>query len=198
MDKKAYIISKKYTDETAIQFGGLKGANAQVKSIVHENGQNIVTFLWRNDSGDERESVMYVEDGTPIYVWESGNTYEYGDLVIYASCFYRCTTKNSDITFDPAHWEELGSPDGNYDIVNNSSELPVRFTAADRKIFYSIEDSFFWLWNGVKWVIMDISTKQDKLTAGDGIKIEKDNVTGKTTIGVKSITSEEYTAMWED
>lgn len=148
---QSYVLSKKYTDETAIQFGGLKGAACTIKSIVHQNGQNIVTFEWKNNAGDTRESQMIVNDGTPIYVWESGNHYEYGDLVIYESCFYRCITPNDDVEFDDTKWNEIGSPDGNYDIVQNSSLLPPIFTSADRKMYYSIEDENFWLWNGIEW-----------------------------------------------
>lgn len=63
MDTLAYALSKKFTEETAIAFGAVKGANAVVKSIVHENGQNVITFEWKNNSDQTRESVMYVPDG---------------------------------------------------------------------------------------------------------------------------------------
>ena len=149
---QAYVLSKKYTDETAAEFGGLKGAPCTIKSVKHQNGRNIVTFEWKNSAGDTRESEMIVYDGTPIYVWESGNTYHYGDLAIYESCFYRCIVENSDVEFDATKWNEIGSPDGNYDIVQNSSMLPPVFTSADRKMYYSIEDGFFYLWNGTEWV----------------------------------------------
>jgi len=147
-----YALSKKYTDETAIQFGGLKGAPCKIKSIVKQNGQNIITFEWKNDDGDTRESILTVEDGTPIYNWTPNYPYEYGDLAIYESCFYRCITPNSDAVFDDTKWNEIGSPDGNYDIVQNSSLLPPRFTPADRKLYYCIDDSAFYLWNGTEWV----------------------------------------------
>lgn len=160
---QAYALAKKYTDDTAIQFGGLKGAPCTIKSITKQDGQNIVIFEWKNDQGDTRESTMYVDDGTPIYVWESGNTYHYGDLVIYESCFYRCIVENSDVEFDDTKWNEIGSPDGNYDIVQNSSLLPVRFTPADRKMYYSIEDGFFWLWNGISWESQKTLTQFDNI-----------------------------------
>ena len=147
-----YAVSKHYTDETAIQFGGLKGASCKIKSIIKKDGQNIITFEWKNDEGEIRESTIYVEDGTPIYNWTSGDTYKYGDLVIYTSCFYRCIYPNSDIVFDDTKWNEIGNPDGNYDIVQSSSLLPPRFTAADRKLYYSIEDQLFYLWNGTEWI----------------------------------------------
>ena len=147
-----YVLSKKYTDETAEQFGGLKGASCKIKSIVKSNGRNTVTFEWKNDSGETRESTMTVLDGTPIYEWQSGDHYVYSDLVIYASAFYRCTTENEDVEFDATKWAEIGSPDGNFDIVQTSEMLPVIFTAADRKMYYCIEDEDFYLWNGTAWV----------------------------------------------
>lgn len=155
----AYVLSKKYTDETAIQFGGLKGAPAKIKSIVKENGQNVITFEWKNDEGETRESVLYVDDGTPIYTWTPGYEYKYGDLVIYTSQFYRCIVPNSDTVFDETHWNGIGSPDGNYDIVERTADLPVRFTTADRKMYYSIEEGIFYLWNGTEWEAQRISNK---------------------------------------
>lgn len=150
-----YAVSKKYTDETAIQFGGLKGAPCKVKSVKKENGQNIVTLEWKNDDGDTRESKIYINDGTPIYTWEPNYSYQYGDLTIYQSCFYRCIVANSDAEFDATKWNEIGSPDGNYDIINTASDLPVRFTPADRKMYWCIDESVFYLWNGTQWVIQN-------------------------------------------
>lgn len=72
MDIVSYVLNKKYTDETAIQFGGLKGASCQVKSIVKEDGVNTVTLQWVNDEGETRESVLYINDG------EKGETGETG------------------------------------------------------------------------------------------------------------------------
>ena len=148
-----YAVSKKYTDETASQFGGLKGAPCQVKSVVKKDGQNIVTLEWKNDAGDTRETKVVINDGTPIYTWEPNYFYQYGDLAIYASCFYRCITANNDAVFDSTKWNEIGSPDGNYDIVATVADLPVRFTPADRKMYYVINEGVFYLWDGTKWVL---------------------------------------------
>ena len=148
---QAYALAKKYTDDTANEFGGLKGTPCTIKSVKHQNGRNIVTFEWKNSAGETRESEMIVKDGTPIYVWESGDHYEYGDLAIYGSYFYRCITSNDDTEFDESKWDKIGSPDGNYGIVQDSSLLPSIFTSVDRKMYYSIEDGYFWLWNGTEW-----------------------------------------------
>ena len=153
-----YAVSKKYTNETAAQFGGLKGAPCKVKSVIKENGQNIVTLQWENNDGDVRETKVYINDGTPIYTWEPGYSYQYGDLAIYQSCFYRCIVANSDSDFDDTKWNEIGSPDGNYDIVNTAADLPVRFTPADRKMYWCIDETIFYLWDGTKWVAQNPPT----------------------------------------
>ena len=106
--QQAYVLGMAYTDETAIQFGGLKGASCQIKSIVKDNGRNTVTFLWRNDDGDERESEMTVDDGTKIEDWTSGTEYSVGDFVVKDSSLYRCKTANSDSVFTPSKWDMIG------------------------------------------------------------------------------------------
>jgi hypothetical protein len=151
IDVITYAAARKYVDKTADALGAVKGAPAIVKNIVHQDGINTVTFEWTGTSGAKETRDMIVYDGTPIYVWESGNTYRFGDLAIYASKFYRCIVENSDIEFNDTHWNEIGSPDGNYDIVEAQEMLPARFTAADRKMYYSIEDQCFFLWDGTKW-----------------------------------------------
>lgn len=153
----AYVLSKKYTDDSLIGIGALKGAPCKIKSIVKENGENIITFEWLDNEGETHESILRVEDGTPIYTWTAGYEYEYGDLVIYTSQFYRCIVPNSDTVFDETHWNGIGSPDGNYDIVEKTEDLPVRFTTADRKMYYSIEEGIFYLWNGTEWEAQRIS-----------------------------------------
>ncbi len=148
----AYALSRKYTEETCNALGFVKGANCTIKNIVHQDGINTVTFEWTGTDGEKATRDMIVYDGTPIYVWESGNTYHYGDIAIYSAQFYRCIRENSDTQFDETKWNGIGAADGNYDIVQNSGLLPARFTAADRKLYYSIADGFFWLWDGLQWV----------------------------------------------
>ena len=187
VDILTYAVARKYTDETAAQFGGLKGAPCKVKSIEKDNGINTVTFEWKNDAGETRESVMRVLDGTPIYIWTSGDSYKYGDLVIYASCFYRCITPNSDVEFDDTKWNEIGSPDGNYDIVQNKELLPPVFTAADRKMYYSIDESIFYLWDGYSWV------PQTNLTQYSVMPSAKRILRGRI-VQYTGVTNEDYTS----
>jgi hypothetical protein len=174
MDIISYILSRKYTDNAIVGLGSIRGANCTIKDIVHQDGINTVTFEWEGTDGTTKTRDMVVYDGTPIYVWESGNTYHYGDLAIYESQFYRCIVENNDATFDSTKWNEIGSPDGNYDIVQSVNLLPARFTAADRKLYYVIDENCFYLWNGTAWVktisnkIADLDdVNLDDLTEGD-------------------------------
>lgn len=160
-----YAMSKKFTEDSLIGLGCLRGKPVTIKSTTKKNGQTEIVFEWVALQPDgvtevKQETKIYIDDGTPIYVWTSGNTYKYGDLCIYNSCFYRCITENSDITFDDIKWNEIGSPDGSYDIAQDYSKLPPRFTSADRKIYYCINNyvsgsilykSGYYLWNGTTW-----------------------------------------------
>lgn len=154
-----YALSKSYTDKSLIGMGALKGAPCKIKSITKKDGLNIIVFEWEDDLGQKHESTLTVNDGTPIYEWCSGDRYEYGDLVIYESSFYRCTTPNSDSVFNPSHWSAIGSPDGAYGLVDTGSDLPVRFTTADRKLYYVIDEGIFYLWNGIQWEKQTISNE---------------------------------------
>lgn len=220
MDAVTYALCKGYVRKTIDGLGYLKGKNCTIESIVHQDGVNKVTFKWTGDSGAVETRVMEVYDGTPIYVWEAGNTYKYGDLAIYESAFYRCIVANSDSTFDDTKWNEIGSPDGNYDIVRNKDYLPSRFTAADKKLFFAYEEDCFYFWNGFTWTqkfktdseLNELSTnpvenraicealnnKQNVLTAGMGINIEYNSETHATTIDVNNITSAELEDMWNN
>lgn len=155
MDIISYILSRKYCDMSIIGLGSIKGANCTVKDIVHQDGINTVTFEWTGTDGTTKTRDMVVYDGTPIYVWESGNTYHYGDLAIYESQFYRCIVENNDAIFDNTKWNEIGSSDGNYDIVQSKTLLPARFTAADRKLYFVIDEYIFYLWDGYQWIALN-------------------------------------------
>lgn len=168
MDIVSWLLSRRYTDMSIIGLGAIRGANCTVKDIVHQDGTNTVTFEWTGTDGTTKTRDMVVYDGTPIYVWESGNTYHYGDLAIYESQFYRCIVENNDVTFDSTKWNEIGSPDGNYDIVQSTNLLPARFTAADRKLYYVIDENCFYLWNGTAW----IKTISNKIADLDDINLE--------------------------
>ena len=190
--------AKKYVDETAAQFGALKGANCTIKSIVKENGQSIVTFEWKNDKGETRESILYVDDGTNIAVWTPGTHYKYGDIALYGDAFYRCITENEDVVFDSLKWNSIGSPDGDYDIVQSSSLLPPRYTPADRKMYYCIEEDCFYFWDGYKWGPISAVTKASADTLG-GVKIDDGtiNLDDNGKISINTVTQNDIDKLFE-
>lgn len=155
MDVISYALSKRYVDETVIGLGYLKGANCTIKSIIHQDGVNVVTFEWTATDGTTRTSEMSVLDGTPIYTWTSGENYEVGDIAIYNSSFYICTVANSDVTFNPSKWSAIGSADSNFGIVDTATHLPSTFTISDMKLYYVIDEAVFYLWTGTTWELQE-------------------------------------------
>ena len=85
MDKKAYVLAKKYTDDTAIQFGGLKGAPAKISNIQETADGNIVTFEWKNDSGATQQRTMLVKNGIQGVSIENAEVTAQGHLVLTLS-----------------------------------------------------------------------------------------------------------------
>ena len=59
-------LSKKYTRDSLIGMGALKGAACTVKNIEKENGINKVTFEWTATDDSKRTSEMLVADGATI------------------------------------------------------------------------------------------------------------------------------------
>lgn len=148
---QAYVLAKKYTQETAEEFGAVQGAPCQIASIEEKDGEHKITFEWKNSVGETRTTTITVHDGDNIYEWIPGDSYEYGDVVIYEDCFYLCTVSNNDSVFNPNKFKAIGTADGNYGLVEDESYLPSGLNPSDRKMYYSIADECYWLWNGTKW-----------------------------------------------
>lgn len=166
-----YALTKKYTDETASQFGGLKGAPCKVKSVIKTNGQSIITLEWKNDDGEIRTSEVYVNDG--LCSWESGYNYSVGDVIIYNNTLYICKIANADSTFDPTKWQSIsGETECDYYIINSESSLPSDLTINDKKIYFCIEKDCFYLWDGLAWEIINTGPNTRELT-----QVEYDNLT---------------------
>lgn len=164
MDIVTLALAKKFTKDSLNGLGALKGSPCRIKSITKANGVSVVTFEWEGLDGTIKTSDMSVEDGTPIYVWTAGNSYEYGDLVIYSAQFYRCITANSDTEWNQNHWNAIGTADGNFSIVDTVTDLPIRFTAADRKIYYVADEAMFYYWDGSQWIAQARSINSNEIT----------------------------------
>lgn len=191
--------TKKYVEETAAQFGALKGANCTIASVVKENGQSIVTFKWENNSGQTRYSTMYVDDGTPIYNWTPDNNYNYNDIVIYQDAFYRCIIQNHDSVFDTTKWIGIGTADGNYGIVQNEESLPNRYSSADRKMYYCIDEDCFFFWDGYSWEGKSVVPKASDSTLG-GVIVDEEtiNLDEDGKISINGATDEDIDALFND
>ena len=163
MDVVSWLLSKKYTDNSLIGIGALKGAPCKVKSVIKKDGQNIVTLTWKDDLGVDHDTKLEINDGTPIYTWEPNYHYEYGDLVIYQAFFYRCRVANSDSTFVESHWDPIGNPDGAYGLVETKGDLPSRYTSSDRKLYYVIDEYTFYLWDGYKWELQETKISDSEI-----------------------------------
>lgn len=58
-----YVLSKKYTEETAIGLGAVKGAPAEVKNTIKSNGITYVTLEWTASDGTKKTQTLEVADG---------------------------------------------------------------------------------------------------------------------------------------
>ena len=63
MDTKVLALSKKYTDETVVGGGAIKGKNCTVDSIAPITGGQRVTFKWTLDNGTVQTGTMEVMNG---------------------------------------------------------------------------------------------------------------------------------------
>lgn len=86
MDVVTLALAKKFTEETAISFGAVKGAPCRVSRIEEsEDGNSIITFEWVNDSGERRESTMTVKKGADGLSIKSLTVNEENHLIIVYS-----------------------------------------------------------------------------------------------------------------
>lgn len=63
MDKKVLALSKKYTDETVVGGGAIKGKNCTMDPIEDIEGGHRATYRWTLDDGTEKSQSMDVMDG---------------------------------------------------------------------------------------------------------------------------------------
>ncbi len=71
--------------------------------------------------------------------------------------------KSGDITTD-IFAPEGGSGGGNFFVIDKIEELPEDLTEDDRQVNFCIEDSNFYLWDGIKWSVISAKIKIRELT----------------------------------
>ena len=66
MDLIAYALAKKYTEDTAIGLGAVKGAPCVIQSIEDTGTENVVTFKWTGTDGTEQTRTMTAKHGVSV------------------------------------------------------------------------------------------------------------------------------------
>ena len=74
MDIITLAAAKKYTDNTVIGGGAIKGKNCTIDSITVITGGHRITFKWTLDDGTEQTSTLDVMDGEKGDKGDKGNT----------------------------------------------------------------------------------------------------------------------------
>jgi hypothetical protein len=83
MDIVTLALAKKYTKDTAIQFGAVKGAPCKVVgSSVNEDGDTVLELSWENDEGEKRRSFVVIRKGTDGISIKSVEVDEENHLII--------------------------------------------------------------------------------------------------------------------
>lgn len=79
MDYETLAVAKKYTSETASQFGAIKGANCQISNIEYDkDGNTVITFKWINSLNQEKTSTATIYKGVKGDIGPVGEPGEQG------------------------------------------------------------------------------------------------------------------------
>lgn len=65
MNFDVLALSKKYTDETVIGGGAIKGKNCTIEKVDSITNGSRIHFLWTLDDGTQKRTYIDVKDGTP-------------------------------------------------------------------------------------------------------------------------------------
>jgi len=92
MDVISYALSRKYTNDTVIGLGAIKGSNCSITSIVdNSDGTHDITFSWKDTSDVTHTSILTVSDGeTPTF----------SSTVITGGHRITFTTEDKTVSFD--------------------------------------------------------------------------------------------------
>ena len=76
-------LAKKFTEETVIGGGAIKGKNCTIEKIEATDGGNLVTFKWTLDDGTVKTQNLLVKDGADGAEIERAEVNLQGHLIIY-------------------------------------------------------------------------------------------------------------------
>ena len=83
--KQAYAIAKKYTNDTVIGLGGIKGKNCIIQSAIKTNGITDVIFQWTDDNEEVQTTSIQVADGKDDIVITNVDVNEFNHLICMLS-----------------------------------------------------------------------------------------------------------------
>ena len=79
--KQAYAIAKKYTNDTVIGLGGIKGKNCIIQSAIKTNGITDVIFQWTDNNGVVQTTSIQVADGQDDIAITNVDVNEFNHLI---------------------------------------------------------------------------------------------------------------------
>ena len=83
--KQAYAIAKKYTNDTVIGLGGIKGKNCIIQSAIKTNGITDVIFQWTADNDVVQTTSIQVADGQDDIAITNVDVNEFNHLICMLS-----------------------------------------------------------------------------------------------------------------
>lgn len=83
--KQAYAIAKKYTNDTVIGLGGIKGKNCIIQSAIKTNGITDVIFQWTDNNDVVQTTSIQVADGKDDIAITNVDVNEFNHLICMLS-----------------------------------------------------------------------------------------------------------------
>ena len=83
--KQAYALAKKYTNDTVIGLGGIKGKNCIIQSAIKTNGITDVIFQWTDDNEEVQTTSIQVADGKDDIAITNVDVNEFNHLICMLS-----------------------------------------------------------------------------------------------------------------
>ena len=108
MDFDLLALSKKYTDETVVGGGAIKGKNCTIEKVDEIEGGSRIHFLWTLDDGTQKRTYIDVMNGTPGTPGEPGQKGDTGKGIKDVSI----VDNHLIITYDDDTTEDAGEISG--------------------------------------------------------------------------------------
>lgn len=183
----AYVLARKFVENTAIGLGAVRGKNCNISSIVEEDDKSILTFRWTGDDGTIQSSTMTVKNGISITdvsidettniltcTFSDGTTQEAGkvNVTTTANKIEYTTTKDASITNVKGALDKLfakGLVDYEYTTASDASVTNVK-QALDKAMDINVDTLEYE--NNVDATIDNVRGALDKLMTKTDSELE--------------------------